>query len=59
TTLLQQAQTLLQQRFAIYHATLQLETNGCADHYLCANHHHPEERRTEEMSTQHHACHDH
>ncbi len=59
TNLLQRAQTLLRQRFAIHHATLQLEANGCADHYLCANHHHPEGRRAEKMSMQHHACHDH
>ncbi len=42
TALLQQAQTLLWQRFAIHHSTLQLEANGCAEDYLCANHHHPE-----------------
>jgi cobalt-zinc-cadmium efflux system protein len=46
TTLLQRAQILLRQRFAIHHATLQLEANGCADHYLCANHHHPEGQMT-------------
>jgi cobalt-zinc-cadmium efflux system protein len=49
TNLLQRAQTLLRQRFAIHHATLQLEANGCADHYLCANHHHPEGQMTNDQ----------
>ncbi len=50
-TVLHNAQKMLQERFSIHHATLQLEANECAEHYLCENHHHNPQPRTNQEPT--------
>lgn len=42
SSVINSAQEMLRNRFNIHHATLQLETSMCSNHYLCDNHNHPD-----------------